>query len=350
MTSRVVYSNTVSNKRRKIQGYGYAWCVLCYVLLYALVLPARAQETPNTVVDPLVINLQQEVTRVRQQMAALRSALSGESQDRRQLEGRIETTEFRFNALEQRLDDLVSSLDGRLADVESSIAQLVRASSVAQTSVPTLGGDPTLADIITGSRDQAQMPSAVNKTQAPATNIITNATTQERVNQQSQVLGLPTQNLDDNAGGAPAEVAAAGVAAAGVDSQSVEQPLTLEQQYQQALTLIQQQQYAPARVRLQSLWNQHKDHALASNLLYWIGETYYIERAYEQAVRHFALSVRDYPEGDKAQASLLKLGTALGLLGRDQDACRMLGQMNTDQLDAEMTLLRDNSLAQYACS
>jgi len=60
---------------------------------------------------------------------------------------------------------------------------------------------------------------------------------------------------------------------------------------------------------------------LADNSQYWIGESYYAQKDYKQALKEFAKVVENYPKGDKVPAALLKMGFCQQQLG-DKPAAR----------------------------
>ncbi len=62
------------------------------------------------------------------------------------------------------------------------------------------------------------------------------------------------------------------------------------------------------------------DSPLADNALYWIGECYYSQRKFEEAIEQFNDLILDYPQGDKIAAAYLKKGLALSELGRKDEA------------------------------
>ena len=52
------------------------------------------------------------------------------------------------------------------------------------------------------------------------------------------------------------------------------------------------------------------DTELADNASYWIGESYYSQGKYQQAIREFDGILRRYPRSDKLASGLLKKGYA----------------------------------------
>ena len=62
------------------------------------------------------------------------------------------------------------------------------------------------------------------------------------------------------------------------------------------------------------------DSPLSDNALYWIGECYYSQRKFEEAISQFNDLILNYPQGDKIAAGYLKKGLALAELGRKEEA------------------------------
>jgi tol-pal system protein YbgF len=60
---------------------------------------------------------------------------------------------------------------------------------------------------------------------------------------------------------------------------------------------------------------------LADNAQYWIGESYYAQKDFKQAMKEFQKAVDAYPQGDKVPAAMLKVGFCQQQLG-DKAAAR----------------------------
>lgn len=69
-----------------------------------------------------------------------------------------------------------------------------------------------------------------------------------------------------------------------------------------------------ARVNLTQFVEQHPSHDLVANARYWIGETYYSEKNYEQAILEFQEVIKLYPKKEKAPAAMLKQALAFKAL------------------------------------
>lgn len=104
-------------------------------------------------------------------------------------------------------------------------------------------------------------------------------------------------------------------------------PSTPAGDYDRAFTMLRNQDYAGAQVAFDAFIKANPDHALVSNAMYWLGETYYVQNKFPEATRIFAEAYQKYPKGSKAPDNLLKLGMALAGQGKTKDACVALAQL-----------------------
>jgi tol-pal system protein YbgF len=96
---------------------------------------------------------------------------------------------------------------------------------------------------------------------------------------------------------------------------AVEQQQTPEAQYQQGLEAMKSGDPAKAREFFTKFLDQHPKHKLAANAHYWLGETYYSEKNFEQAILEFQEVIKNFPEKDKVPAAMLKQGMAFKEMG-----------------------------------
>jgi len=68
-------------------------------------------------------------------------------------------------------------------------------------------------------------------------------------------------------------------------------------------------------------------HDYADNAQYWLGEAYYDQKQYRQAMAEFRKVVKDYPRGNKVPDALLKVGYCYAALGEQDKARDVLGQV-----------------------
>jgi tol-pal system protein YbgF len=113
--------------------------------------------------------------------------------------------------------------------------------------------------------------------------------------------------------------AAASSAAAGAD-----------QMYNDAFKKLQDGDYAGAERGFKAFLQGNPRHTLAGNAQYWLGETYYARRDYQNAMTAFAEGYKVYKASPKGPDNLLKLGVTLAVLGRKPDACAVFAKFNQD--------------------
>jgi tol-pal system protein YbgF len=98
------------------------------------------------------------------------------------------------------------------------------------------------------------------------------------------------------------------------------EPETVKKDYEEAWKLVEQKEYRTAVARLRDFLKRHPKSTLADNAQYWIGECYYALKEFDQAILAFDEVERQYPDGDKVPAALLKQGFAFAELGNKGDA------------------------------
>jgi len=65
---------------------------------------------------------------------------------------------------------------------------------------------------------------------------------------------------------------------------------------------------------------QFADSPLADDALFWIGECYFSQKKFEEAINQFNDLILNYPQGDKVAGAYLKKGISLMELGKKEDA------------------------------
>jgi tol-pal system protein YbgF len=95
-------------------------------------------------------------------------------------------------------------------------------------------------------------------------------------------------------------------------------------EYEAAIELIQKDgEFTRGRKALQGFRQKYPDHELAVNASYWIGEAYYGEKQFENAILQFQDILKKHPQHNKAAAAQLKQALAFQSLG-DRDTARVL--------------------------
>lgn len=237
--------------------------------------------------------LKTDLTRIQNKVASLEQRTTGLEKDtgvkeilRRQAEQRAELDSTRID---------LQSINGRIADQEETLEQLREQISLRQSDLELrvaeledqlqrLAGSkkstPTMSDQI-----PAPLPSA---TEAPESAF----TSAER----AATAPLLTKSQDSSSTSA-------------------------EELYREALKLVQHDmQFRAAREKFTTFVEKYPQHELAVNAMYWIGETLYGNKKYENAILQFQDVIQMHPQHSKVPAALLKQGLAFYGLGDPRNA------------------------------
>jgi tol-pal system protein YbgF len=108
-----------------------------------------------------------------------------------------------------------------------------------------------------------------------------------------------------------------------------------EDEYRTALALVEQQNCTEGIPRLRSYLRKYPDSPLSDNAQYWIGECYYAQRDFNNAILAYYDVTRRYPKGDRVCAAMLKQGLAFAELGDAADARIVLERLIQSHPDCE---------------
>jgi tol-pal system protein YbgF len=103
-----------------------------------------------------------------------------------------------------------------------------------------------------------------------------------------------------------------------------------DQMYNDAMKKLQDGDNAGAERTFKAFLQSHPKHQLAGNAQYWLGESYYARRDYQNAMTAFAEGYKNYKASPKGPDNLLKLGITLAVLGRKSDACTVFAKFSQD--------------------
>lgn len=130
--------------------------------------------------------------------------------------------------------------------------------------------------------------------------------------------------------GSPATTASRPPTRAGVatktNSSLAESP-AVRKEYDGAWKLLQGKDYRGAIAQFKRFLRKYPKSNFADNAQYWVGESYYALKEFDQAILEFDVVRRKYPNGDKVPAALLKQGYAFAELGDRVDARLILQEL-----------------------
>jgi tol-pal system protein YbgF len=120
------------------------------------------------------------------------------------------------------------------------------------------------------------------------------------------------------------EIEPEGGAAAKVETVALGADETLdspEKLYERSYESLLRRQFSEAEGGFRGFLSRHREHSLAGNAQYWLGETFYVQGEYKQAAQFFLTGFEEFPKSRKAADSLVKLGMSLNRLGQRDQAC-----------------------------
>lgn len=94
----------------------------------------------------------------------------------------------------------------------------------------------------------------------------------------------------------------------------------IKKKYENAIKLLWANKYEKAEKELIALKNI-KPEDLMPNIQYWLGEVYYAQKNFQQAVIEFGEGFTNYPDSIKGPDNLLKLGLSFSNLNKKNEAC-----------------------------
>ena len=103
--------------------------------------------------------------------------------------------------------------------------------------------------------------------------------------------------------------------------------LSPEAMYQQGVDAQKSGNQQKARELLTKFVEQNPKNELAANAHYWIGESYYSEKAYDQAVLEYEKVIKNYPGKEKVPAAMLKQALAFKGLGDNKSSKYVLNKL-----------------------
>lgn len=130
-------------------------------------------------------------------------------------------------------------------------------------------------------------------------------------------------------GAPPGPVAALPPAEGGEDPQ---------QMYSTAYGQLLGQNYGAAQSGFEEFLRKYARDALAPDALFWLGEAHYMQKNYGDAAEAFDLVTASYGSSSKAPEAQVRRAAALVQLGRKDDACAALRQLNTKYPNARPVL------------
>lgn len=167
----------------------------------------------------------------------------------------------------------------------------------------------------------------------------------DALNRRSQSSAPPTWSRSPEP---PPILSAPGGTSTPADSTSAAPPVQSEHEakriYDQAFLDQGRGNYTLAILGFREFLRHMPDSDLADNAQYWVGEAFYAQRDFEQAVQEFLKVPDAYPKGDKVPAALLKIGYSFIQIGDKAAARRYLNQVVEEYPNSEEATLAKSKL------
>jgi len=128
------------------------------------------------------------------------------------------------------------------------------------------------------------------------------------------------QELEDRIAALEAKLGTAAPAAGGEGGAQQGQAATEDALYRDAYNFYKKGNTTASRSKFQEFLDKYPKSNLASNARFWMGECYFKEEKFRQAVLEYDKVINDYPESNKVPDAYLKMGMAFLKLGAKSDA------------------------------
>ena len=113
-----------------------------------------------------------------------------------------------------------------------------------------------------------------------------------------------------------------------------EEPGSAAELYRQSFSHYAAGRFARGVDGFQNFLRHYPEHEYAGHAEYWLGECFYSQKRYEEAVAAFKRAVENHPKGSKAPDALLKMSEALKQLGNTQHADAALQALSSRYPDS----------------
>lgn len=280
------------------------------LLLAVVTVPVFAdEEKDNEQLTRELGQVQQQLSTIQTDMGALRRLLDNRgmlelfqrmdelADEVSHLRGMIEQQEHELAAIKKRQRELYLDSDRRLRELE--LTGVRQPAAAAPPDLPT--GEPIAAEgtepaTTSGASDASSTPAAPAVTTIPA------------------VVPVVTPQLPKT----PA-----------VDSSTVSRPTVSAErdEYQAAFDMLKEGRYKMANASFKAFLKKYPNSSYAGNAQYWLGESNYVTRQFEQAIEEFTAVVEQHPGSNKVPDAMLKLGYTYYELTKFDAAKQVLEQL-----------------------
>ena len=252
---------------------------------------AGAQSRNSQQMDADLSNVQQQIGQMQKDMKQLRRLLDNRgllelfqrmddlADEVSSLRGMLEQQNHDLAGLKKRQRELYLDTDRRLRELESTSSR-----------APSTSPAPAAAVNTTPPAAAASTPASMPAASSPAPEKPTRVTP-------------PPVSVT-------APVAVTPVSKKPYSSQTKPSVTMSEERaaYQKAFDMLKEGRYKSANAAFRRFVAKYPDSSYAGNSQYWLGESNYVTRQFEQAVKEFEAVLNKYPASNKVPDAMLKLG------------------------------------------
>ena len=279
----------------------------------------------------------------------------------REMNGPLEELQFKMKRTAERLDKLVADVDLRLRVIEEGQStgsasfhgsqthgatglgqQITKSSEDSDAVTSSNTGNKSIKPGLKPGQQAFGVISTRDLNQYKEGGTMVPAAANEGVLPQMMKSQQPINAAGVSAAPGPAPVTSSASQTAKTGA-SVLPEGTPEEQYKHAYGLMMKRNMSEAESVLRAFLARYPKHELADNAGYWLGETHYARKDFQEAIRVYYDAYRNYPKGNKAPAVLLKLGMSLTSIGEKESACSAYDELVTSHPDANPRILRKTS-------
>jgi tol-pal system protein YbgF len=116
------------------------------------------------------------------------------------------------------------------------------------------------------------------------------------------------------------------------------------EEYQLAFELLKDENYETARVSFIKFIRLHPDSDFIDDAKYWLGETYYAQRLFTQALKEFEEVLTEFPNSGKIPEALLKKGFCYFELDKVEKSKQLLKSVVSQYPDSSVSRLAAQKL------
>jgi tol-pal system protein YbgF len=224
--------------------------------------------------------------------------------------------------LKEVQSDLNKKVDEKLTAMEADIAAMKK--SVDATDVMRKGQANTAADL-TDLRDN------LNQLRGQLEALAANAKKQEqqldnlllKINFIENFLEIGPKNI-------PSDSLEKGKSETDAPDTNKSKASEKDRAYSSAYNTFKEGNYSKARTEFQNFLTAYPKSEYSDNAQFWIGECYFFENKYEQAILEYEKVVKNYPGGSRVAYALLKQGLSFLNLGDKTSSKLLLQQVIKD--------------------